>query len=189
MLRELSTKRIGFDKAAFVKTSADLLPVLCQAWDAQWALIEGPLSAVAAGNVPPGDSEAGVRAAEAISLGTVCVKVGWRWCCAGALDADTDDWHRGDGPTRSSVPRANPQFPCERQYSGMRDVVGAICFSSALLARFMPELQYRFCIYFSLSFNPSTLPRYFLPVAFNHYQHPVSSWFHFSMSWWDSLDG
>ena len=77
VLRELSTKRIGFDKAAFVKTSADLLPVLCQAWDAQWALIEGLLVAVAAGNVPAGDSEAGVKAAEAMSLGTVCIKVCW----------------------------------------------------------------------------------------------------------------
>eukprot|EP00752_Nemacystus_decipiens_P012244 g10853.t1 len=75
VLRELSTKRIGFDKAAFVKTSADLLPVLCQAWDAQWALIEGLLMAVAAGNVPAGDSEAGIKAAEAVSLGTVCIKI------------------------------------------------------------------------------------------------------------------
>lgn len=74
MLRELSTKRIGFDKAAFVKTSADLLPVLCQAWDAQWAVIEGLLPAVAAGKIPNGGSEAGLSAAEAMSLGTVCVK-------------------------------------------------------------------------------------------------------------------
>ncbi|CAM9704986.1 unnamed protein product [Pylaiella littoralis] len=75
VLRELSTKRIGFDKAAFVKTSADLLPVLCQAWDAQWALIEGLIPAVSAGEVPNGGSEAGLRAAEAMSLGTVCVKI------------------------------------------------------------------------------------------------------------------
>lgn len=77
MLRELATKRIGFDKAAFVETSADLLPVLCQAWDAQWVVIEGLLPAVAAGDVPNGASESGLRAAEAMSLGTVCVKVGY----------------------------------------------------------------------------------------------------------------
>ena len=76
VLKELSTKRIGFDKAAFVQTSADLLPVLCQAWDAQWAVIEGLLPMVAAGNVPGSESEAGAKAAEAMSLGTVCVKVG-----------------------------------------------------------------------------------------------------------------
>ncbi|CAM9796504.1 unnamed protein product, partial [Laminaria digitata] len=48
VLKELSTKRIGFDKAAFIKTSHDLLPVLCQAWDVQWALIEAALAPVAA---------------------------------------------------------------------------------------------------------------------------------------------
>lgn len=76
VLKELSTKRIGFDKAAFVQTSADLLPVLCQAWDAQWAVIEGLLPLVAAGTVPSAESEAGAKAAEAMSLGTVSVKVG-----------------------------------------------------------------------------------------------------------------
>lgn len=62
-----------------MKTSADLLPVLCQAWDAQWSSIEGFLPAVAAGQVPNGGSEEGLRAAEAMSLGTVCVKVLFYW--------------------------------------------------------------------------------------------------------------
>lgn len=88
VLRELSTKRIGFDKAAFVKTSGELLPVLCQAWDAQWGSIEVLLAAVAAGRVPSGDSEEGVKAAEAMSLGTVCVKV----CgCVGGLTSGVAD--------------------------------------------------------------------------------------------------
>ncbi|CAM9170022.1 unnamed protein product, partial [Hapterophycus canaliculatus] len=73
VLRELSTKRIGFDKAAFVKTAADLLPVLCQAWDSQWALIEALLPAVAGGNGAGGDSKTACDTAEAISLGTVCI--------------------------------------------------------------------------------------------------------------------
>ncbi len=89
VLKELSTKRIGFDKAAFVQTSADLLPVLCQAWDAQWAVIEALLPLVAAGTVPSADdeSEAGTKAAEAMSLGTVIVKVGWSHVVdSGSLD-------------------------------------------------------------------------------------------------------
>lgn len=76
MLRELSTKKIGFDKAAFVTTAADLLPMLCQAWDSQWALIEALLPAVAEGNIAVGDTKAASDTAEAISLGTVCLKVG-----------------------------------------------------------------------------------------------------------------
>jgi len=39
-------------------------------------VIEGLLPQVAAGTVPSADSEAGVKAAEAMSLGTVSVKVG-----------------------------------------------------------------------------------------------------------------
>lgn len=78
VLKELSMKRIGFDKASFIKTSADLLPVLCQAWDSQWALIESLLPSVAAGNVPdPGGSDGATAAVEAVPLGTVCIKVGW----------------------------------------------------------------------------------------------------------------
>ncbi|CAN0449960.1 unnamed protein product [Ectocarpus sp. 8 AP-2014] len=69
-------KRIGFDKASFIKTSADLLPVLCQAWDSQWAIIEGLLPSVAAGNVPdPGGSDGATAAVEAVPLGTVCIKI------------------------------------------------------------------------------------------------------------------
>lgn len=79
MLRELSTKRIGFDKAAFVKTAAELLPVLCQAWDSNWALIEALLPAVAGGKVLGkvlGDGGKTVsEAEETVSMGTVCVKV------------------------------------------------------------------------------------------------------------------
>ncbi|CAM9530691.1 unnamed protein product [Ectocarpus sp. 12 AP-2014] len=76
VLKELSMKRIGFDKASFIKTSADLLPVLCQAWDSQWARIEGLLPSVAAGTVPvPGGSDGATAAVEAVPLGTVCIKI------------------------------------------------------------------------------------------------------------------
>lgn len=77
VLKELSTKRVGFDKAAFVKTAGELLPVLCQAWDAQWVLVEGLLAPVAAGDdmAPTADSEA----AGAVALAAVCIKVRVLW--------------------------------------------------------------------------------------------------------------
>ena len=92
VLKELSTKRIGFDKAAFIKTSHDLLPVLCQAWDVQWALIEAALmpavaaaAAAAAGGaggvggsaVAAAAAAVGAEAAGAVAVGIVCVKVRW----------------------------------------------------------------------------------------------------------------
>lgn len=66
-------KRVGFDKAAFVKTAADLLPVVCQAWDAQWAAIASLLPTISGRDaiVSKGHSEA----AAAVALGTVCVRV------------------------------------------------------------------------------------------------------------------
>ena len=89
-LKELSTKKIGFDKAAFIKTSHDLLPLLCQAWDVQWALIEAALASLAAAAAGGGGAEGvggggvggvggvaavGAEAAGAVAVGTVCVKV------------------------------------------------------------------------------------------------------------------
>lgn len=84
-LKELSTKRIGFDKAAFIKTSHDLLPVLCQAWDVQWALIEAALTPAAGGAGGAGGVGGSVTAVAAavsaegaagiVAVGVVCVKV------------------------------------------------------------------------------------------------------------------
>lgn len=79
VLKELSTKRVGFDKVAFGQMTIDLLPVICRAWDAQWAVIEGMLGNLSAqlttggGNVLAQGSS--TEAAIAFSLATLCVKV------------------------------------------------------------------------------------------------------------------
>lgn len=79
MLKELSTKRVGFDKAAFAQVAGELLPVICQAWDAQWATIEGLLGALLAalsrGGADVLSRSAGMEAVETFALATVCVKV------------------------------------------------------------------------------------------------------------------
>lgn len=73
VLKELSTKRVGLDKAAFVRTAGELFPVMCQAWDAQWALIEGMLMGMASGGVEL--ARLGPEAVDAFALATICVKV------------------------------------------------------------------------------------------------------------------
>lgn len=73
VLRELSTKRVGLDKAAFVKTAGELLPVLCCTWDDQWARVEGVLALVAMGD--GGSLGRGHEATEAVALAIVCIKV------------------------------------------------------------------------------------------------------------------
>jgi len=66
-------KKVGLDKAAFVKTAGELLPVLCRAWDDQWARIESVLALVAMGD---GRSlGAGHEATGAVALAIVCIKV------------------------------------------------------------------------------------------------------------------
>lgn len=66
-------KKVGLDKAAFVKTAGELLPVLCRAWDDQWARIESVLALVATGD--GGSIGAGHEATGAVALAIVCVKV------------------------------------------------------------------------------------------------------------------
>lgn len=72
-MKELSTKRVGLDRAAFVRTSGDLFPVMCQAWDTQWALLDSSLVALGSGNTSL--AQVGPDAGDMFALATVGVKV------------------------------------------------------------------------------------------------------------------
>ncbi|CAN0019505.1 unnamed protein product [Discosporangium mesarthrocarpum] len=78
VLKELSSKRVGFDKAAFSAMAAELFPVIKSMWDAQWVLVERVLAAVSPVSAEEPANSLGPEAVEALGLATTCVKVLYR---------------------------------------------------------------------------------------------------------------